>query len=155
MTYIYLIENLSNIVNEIYIGKTKNPKTRRMNHNVKHGHQIRFTIIDEIDSLDKKDWEPLESYWIEQFRQWGFKLKNKNKGGGGLQKHSDITKQKMSIIHKGVNHSEETKNKISKKNKGNTHSQKTIEKIRELKLGKPTKKSCQCRIILLRKNYLR
>jgi hypothetical protein len=54
-----------------------------------------FTYIDEIDSLDKKDWIPLESYWIEQFRQWGFNVQNKNKGGGGASYHSVKTRYSM------------------------------------------------------------
>jgi hypothetical protein len=39
-------------------------------------------IIDEGDSENIND---LEKYWIEQFKSWGFKLKNDTKGGVGCE----------------------------------------------------------------------
>jgi hypothetical protein len=94
MTYIYLVENCYGDPNKVYIGKTI--KSRKQAHKLTYGQQITYTIIDQIDSLNHKDWKPLESYWIEQFRQWGFDVLNQNGGGGGVQKHSNITKDKMS-----------------------------------------------------------
>jgi hypothetical protein len=47
--------------------------------------------------LHRKDWTPLECFWIEQFRQWGFEIQNPNpKGGGGPEFHSEETKLKLS-----------------------------------------------------------
>jgi hypothetical protein len=93
-TYIYLVTNCYNDPNKVYIGKTKN--TRKQKHKLTYGN-IEYTILDEIHSLDYKDWEPLETYWIEQFRQWGFELMNKRKkGGSGPNYHTEETKQKIS-----------------------------------------------------------
>jgi hypothetical protein len=39
-----------------------------------------MTVIDEVIG----DWEWLEQYWIEQFKQWGFILTNHTKGGEGV-----------------------------------------------------------------------
>ena len=100
ITKIYLITNIDNNPNKVYIGKTKN-NSRKQNHKLKYGSQITFDYIDEIYSLDRKYWTPLESYWIEQFRQWGFIIMNPNKkGGGGPEFHKIETKQKISEAHK-------------------------------------------------------
>ena len=92
ITYIYLIELSSG---EVYIGKTVNPKSRKYGHILKYGKDIKYWVIDEISSIDSKNWKPLESYWIEQFRQWGFKIANKNNGGGGPSKKSPESIRKM------------------------------------------------------------
>jgi group I intron endonuclease len=99
MVKIYLVENCYNDYNKVYIGKTKT--TRKSSHKKTFGSNIIYTYIDEIDSFDKNDWKPLESYWIEQFKQWGFNVQNKNKGGGGVQNHSKETKVKMKKPRKG------------------------------------------------------
>lgn len=127
-TKIYLIENCYNNPNKVYIGKTKN----RRNHKNKFGVNIYYTVIDEMYSLNVKDWKWLESYWIEQFRQWGFDVMNVRKqGGSGPIKHTkktcniisqklkghkktEETKYKMSLSHKGKEISKETKKKMSK-----------------------------------------
>jgi len=80
-TKIYLVENCYDDPNKVYIGKTKN--CRKNDHKQKYGKQIIYTIIDEINSDNKKDWTPIESYWIEQFKAWGFYVLNQNTGGGG------------------------------------------------------------------------
>lgn len=82
-TYIYLITNIDNNPNKVYIGKTINYISRKYSHLQKYGHSIKIDIIDEINSYSSKDWKPLECYWIEQFRIWGFNISNKNNGGGG------------------------------------------------------------------------
>jgi hypothetical protein len=165
ITKIYLVTNCYNDPNKVYIGKTKT--SRKLAHKYKFGSQITYDCIDEISSVDRKDWVPLESYWIHQFKQWGFDVLNKNEGGGGPEAHSEKTKQKMkenspingksrskeiknkiSNSNKGKNGkpkgfitSDETKFKISNSNKGNTHSLETKQKISDLKKDKPTKKS--------------
>lgn len=133
-TFIYLIENING--NKIYIGKTVNPSNRKNYHKNKLGNQIKFSIIDEIDSIKKEDWIPLESYWISQFKNWGFNLINGNNGGGGPSILSEEHKIKIGIsnskpkpenfggkvsqwlignsFHKGMKHSEETKVKMRK-----------------------------------------
>jgi hypothetical protein len=94
ITKIYLVSNIDFNSNKVYIGKTKN--TRYYKHINKFGKNIEYVIIDEINSLDYKDWEPLETYWIEQFRQWGFEIVNiRKKGGSGSEYCSEQTKIKI------------------------------------------------------------
>jgi NAD+ synthetase len=58
----------------LYIGKTKNNLlTRESQHRRKFKEEI---FIFELDLVDDKEWRFWECYWIEQFKQWGFNLKN-------------------------------------------------------------------------------
>jgi hypothetical protein len=99
MTYIYLVEIESN---KVYVGKTKNPTKRVSDHRKTYGGHITYTIIDEINSIKKEDWTPLEKYWIEQFRQWGFEIVNPNpNGGGGSSEWKEESKIKQSQKYKG------------------------------------------------------
>jgi hypothetical protein len=115
-TKIYLVTNIDNSPNKVYIGKTKN--SRKREHKKKFGSQTQYSYIDEVNSLLSKDWKPLECYWIEQFKSWGFEVLNKNQGGGGASFQSLSTKKKMSISHLGKKLSQEHRNNISKSNKG-------------------------------------
>jgi hypothetical protein len=120
ITYIYLIENIDNDPYKVYIGKTINPKLRKRNHKLTYGDDIQFNIIDQIDSIERKYWEPIETLWIQTFASWGFKIiNNKMIGGGGVEFHSDDTKNKMRIVKLGKFVSEETRlrKSISLKNK--------------------------------------
>ena len=94
-THIYVITNIDNNPNKVYIGKSNNPKVRKHKHNSRFGDNIDIQIIDTIEYKDKIEWIYWESYWIEQFKQWGFTLINKNSGGGGPQFHTEETKLKM------------------------------------------------------------
>jgi len=108
-TKIYLVTNCNNDPLSVYIGKTKNKgNIRRSSHKRTYGLQIEFTVIDEIKSTDKNDWKPLETYWIQQFRVWGFKVLNQNNGGGGPLIYNEESKIKMRKprinFPKGENH---------------------------------------------------
>lgn len=100
MVKIYILEK-NNI--PFYVGKAKNPVRRKHKHYLKFGNNIILNVIDEVREEEWKFWE---SYWIEQFKVWGFKLENKNKGGGGPTKWTE--EQKLSInpnrIQKIINH---------------------------------------------------
>jgi hypothetical protein len=137
-TYIYLIENIEPNTSKIYIGKTKesNLSNRKYTHRTNYGKQISFTIIDETDPLKHIDWKILESFWIEQFKQWGFNLVNKNKGGGGPEYLNNTSKDKLRLIHLGKPRSEETKQKISNSLKGKPKSLIHKEKIKNRTLSK-------------------
>jgi hypothetical protein len=79
LTYIYFLHKGDNI--PFYVGKTVNKSIHRSHqHKKTYGKDTILEILDIINTLDWKFWE---CYWIEQFRQWGFHLKNINKGGGG------------------------------------------------------------------------
>lgn len=145
---IYVVINCFENPNKVYIGKTKN--SREKDHRKIYGNSIEYFYVDEVESLYHKDWEPLETYWIEQFRQWGFEVINKRKkGGSGPDYHTEKTKQKisqstighkksletktkMSLSHKGKILSKEIKDKISNSNKGKNFNEKHIS---NLKLG--------------------
>ena len=123
ITYIYLIENIKPNTNKVYIGKTKDSykNNRKHRHRWKFGKQIIFTYIDQINSTEREDWEPIESYWIEQFKQWGFDVINKNKGGGGPK--CLTSEQKSKIKNKNnrglkISLNKERSNKISLSLKG-------------------------------------
>ena len=115
-TRIYLITNIDNNPQKVYIGKTINPNIRKNDHRRKFGYQINFSIIDEVKSNKRTDWKPLESYWIEQFITWGFELINKNKGGNGPCFQPLSMRKKISKINKG-----------NKYNLGKKHSRESVE----------------------------
>jgi len=116
ITKIYLVTNCYGDPNKVYIGKTKN--CRKNPHIKTFGSQIIYDYIDEVNSFNKDDWKPLECFWIEQFRQWGFNVINKNRGGNGSDFLSDETKQKISKSKLGQKYSIEHGIKISKALKG-------------------------------------
>lgn len=139
ITKIYLITNIDNDPNKVYIGKTRS--SRKIRHVYTYGKQITYDYIDEIDSLNHKDWEPLETYWIEQLRQWGFEVMNKRKkGGSGPEYQTEETKSKISCSSKGKILSEETKLRISKSKTGYKHPKEWGIKQSILKKGKPNLK---------------
>lgn len=116
MTYIYLVENCYGDSSNVYIGKCTHPQQRKCQHIKKFGDGSIFTIIDEINSKCKYDWKPLESYWIQQFKQWGFNMINKNDGGGGPSFRSPEFIERLRINAVGRKLSDETKNKMSMSN---------------------------------------
>jgi hypothetical protein len=146
MTKIYIVNNIDKDPNKVYIGKT-HTKVRSSQHRSKFGDFVEFTYIDEVESLDRSDWKPLECYWIEQFRQWGFTLLNKNKGGGGAITHSAEAREKIrasklgkSSPRKGVKVNESTLKKMRDIKVGKKHSTETIKKMSLSHLGKPKTK---------------
>jgi len=109
LTRIYLIGNCFNDPTQVYIGKTKN--SRKQKHMLTYGSDISYDIIDEVNSLSKEHWKPLEEYWIEQFKQWGFNVLNKNKAGGGADFQtisSNIARSKAMVGHKSLSSPQRT-----------------------------------------------
>ena len=128
-TKIYLVTNCFGDPSKIYIGKTKN--SRENAHKRTYGQNIEYSIIDEVNSLNRKNWEPLETFWIEYYKFLGFTLMNvRKKGGSGSEFCTEETKQKISKGNFGKIRSEEQKlnlrkpkpegtgNKISASSKG-------------------------------------
>lgn len=125
MFYIYYLER-----NDIpfYVGKAQNIVIRKHTHRNKLGKDLDLIVIDEVE-----DWKYWETFYIYLFKSWGFKLENKNNGGGGPSQYSEEQKEKMrkprpgsgakiSKTLKEGNHSKyytkEIRNKISKGNLG-------------------------------------
>ena len=138
-TKIYLVTNCYGNPNKVYIGKTKS--CRHSAHKKTYGSQITYTYIDEVDSLDRKYWQPLESYWIEQFAQWGFDVQNIcKKGGSGVGFHTEETKKHLSKIRQGKpqpNISAARKGKPMPKLKGLKRTQETKDKMSQNRTGVP------------------
>lgn len=129
-TKIYLVENCYGDPNKVYIGKTIN--SRKNNHQQTYGKCIVYSYIDEVNSVNYKDYKPLETYWINQFRAWGFKVLNDNDGGGGPSKWNDelLNSQENQIRKEKIKNNKERANKISKKTKGIPLSEDHKQKLR-------------------------
>lgn len=134
ITKIYLVENIEPGTNKVYIGKTKN--SRENAHKRYFGSHIEYTCIDEILSLNHNDWEPLETYWIEQFKQWGFEVVNiRKKGGSGPECQSDDTRHRISKSMLGKSKTEEHKRNLSKARTGMKLSEEIKQKISQGRTG--------------------
>lgn len=112
-----------------YVGKAKNAVRRQHKHYLIFGTNIKMEIIDIVED---KQWKFWEQYWICQFKAWGFKLENKNNGGGGptewtLKQKQDINPER---IEKIINHPTRGKH-ISKTLKQRNHSKYYTESVRQ------------------------
>lgn len=168
-----IIYTLSDGLSIRYIGKTINPKLRYKSH-ISESKKLRThkekwitnvltnggkIIMEVLDICDEEDSNQMETYWISQFKSWGFNLVNLTSGGDGgspmLGKfHSHETKSKMSKIaktqkrniggwNKGMNMSTELKEKLSKVCVGRRLSSETKQKISENTKGKKKKPMSQ------------
>lgn len=100
ITRIYLVDNCYNDPNKVYIGKEKSHRTssRKTDHQKTYGEKIIFSYIDECEGWEVECFKLLEGFWIEQFRQWGFEVLNKQmNGGGGVSFQTEESKKLMSI----------------------------------------------------------
>jgi hypothetical protein len=83
----------------VYVGKCKD-LSRRLSH-----HKWRLNnpnlMIEELDVVSIEDWKFWEIHYISLFKSWGFKLENKNNGGGGLTKHNNNSVEASRIKRKG------------------------------------------------------
>lgn len=60
-----------------YIGATISPLKRQSSHKSNFKHSLTLSVIEEIEIDNLKELRPIESYWVQQFRTWGFKLVNR------------------------------------------------------------------------------
>jgi hypothetical protein len=116
MVKIYFLHNSDGI--PFYVGETSQPLRYRLSHHKrKLGIETYIELIEEVE-----DWRFWEMYWIQQFKAWGYKLINKNTGGGGCKKgvpkHTLESRNKIGSSKKGKFLSNETKLKQSISNKG-------------------------------------
>jgi hypothetical protein len=116
--YIYYL-HINNI--PFYIGKCVDPIRRKSKHKISFGIDVSLEIIEKID---EKEWKYWECFWIEVFKQWGFNLVNKNRGGGGPTKWSEEQKQKINPVRiQKIKDNKERGIKISNSLKQRNHSQ--------------------------------
>lgn len=88
----------------LYYAKRKNGKTPNW---VKNQLDLGNTIIIElIEEVEEADWENSEMYWIEQFKQWGFELKNILPGGNNLKFLHKYVKKEKKYIDRSKLHTE-------------------------------------------------
>lgn len=105
-----------------YIGQTKQELRIRLNRHVvdrtksstyKNNWIIQLKKqglrpnIELIETVPVNEWEFWETYWISQFKQWGFRLTNLTPGGEGCIGGSGC---------KGYRHTKEARKKISNAN---------------------------------------
>ena len=92
LTYIYFLHKGDNI--PFYIGKSINKNLHRSyQHKKTYGKN---TIIEILDAIVTEEWLFWEKYYISLFKSWGFKLENKNNGGGGPISYSEESRNKKS-----------------------------------------------------------
>ncbi|NBW06422.1 MAG: hypothetical protein EBR82_00160 [Caulobacteraceae bacterium] len=127
MNYVYVITCLVN--GKQYVGKTKDPESRKKGHFVadqhrksfrqvvhaaihKHGvENFTFEVVSEHESEAEAFAE--EHRLIKQKLSEGIILYNMNEGGAGGINPTKETREKMSKARLGIKLSEETKKKIS------------------------------------------
>jgi len=165
-----IIYTLSDECEIRYIGKTINFRKRYNSHInesvLKRTHKEKWInkiltnsgkiIMEILDICEEKESDFIESYWISQFKTWGFNLVNLTSGGEGGspmkgKKHSEETKLKMSESHKntytgawnkGIKMSDNFRKKISDSSKGKKKkpmSDETRKKISDSSKGKKKK----------------
>jgi hypothetical protein len=64
----------------VYLGKTNEPNRRLREHRMNFSKDVCLEVIDEVE---ENEWMFWEQWWIGLFHNWGIKLLNGNKGGGG------------------------------------------------------------------------
>ena len=113
-----------------YVGKANNISERYKAHlNRARKHQIHKKnwiaslkreglkpIIEIIDVVPINDWILWETYWISQFKAWGFELINYTNGGDGCTFGNQTSFKKGHKSWSGKTHSDETKKLISQNN---------------------------------------
>lgn len=137
--------------NEVrYVGKANDPKKRFLKHCVisnKKTHKTNWInklinegkkpILDIIDEVSINQWIFWETYWISQFKAWGFKLTNNTHGGDGCTFGNQTSFKKGHKLGVGRELSDETKDKIRKVRLGSTAGEKTKIKMSNIRKGKP------------------
>jgi hypothetical protein len=93
MIYIYYLHK-NNV--PFYVGKAIDVRRRLNKHKIDKGENISLVVIDEVS---QNEWRFWESYWIYQFKCWGFILENKNSGGGGSTSWDEKQKKSHSMLY--------------------------------------------------------
>ncbi len=148
------IYKITNPTNKIYIGQSRNIKSRWSTYRnykckgqpklynslikygfEKHNLEILFTGDTSISQSNLNHWE---KYYLDDFKSQGYEMLNIREAGsfGG---HSEETKQKLSQYFKGKKRSitEEEKLRIRNRFAGKARSEETKRKISEANKGRP------------------
>lgn len=110
-----------------YIGKTSQPTEQRLNRHINNyglheptykGRWLKKEIeegyvisIEEIEVVPDDQWEFWETYWISQFRAWGFHLVNTTRGGIGIPGDISLSRRRSETLK--ANNRERLKEQIS------------------------------------------
>lgn len=100
-----------------YVGKANNVSERYKAHlNRARNHQIHKLnwinslkrkglkpIIEVVDIVPIDEWVFWETYWIAQFKSWGFNLINYTIGGDGATFSNETTFKKGHVAHNDTN----------------------------------------------------
>lgn len=111
-TYIYILQDPVTL-DVRYVGKSTSPSRRYQSH-LWQKPKVKYHSYYWIQSLLKKElkpimtiideteenWQELEQYWIEQFRQWGFNLTNITTGGEGAFGAGQWNNESVSVFEK-------------------------------------------------------
>lgn len=157
---IYYISNSDNPTHPVYVGITSRDLKTRLSEHIRNNNSGKFKdwinvqiknniniLISEIEIVSKEKTKNREIFWIQHFKENGFKILNGNNGGGGPVELTDEQKNKLSESRVGdknpfygKSHSIKSLNKISDNNAkywlGKKLSKEAIE-MRSEKINKP------------------
>lgn len=142
--------------NEIkYVGQTKRCLKRRFKSHITDMHVTHKTnwikklkrfgrlpimkVIQSFENISDESLNQCEIYWIKHLKELGNNLTNSTIGGEGVRgckswvgkKHSEETKQKMSLSHMGKKISKEHKERLL-----NSRNEETYKKVAAAMIGK-------------------
>jgi hypothetical protein len=83
----------------VYLGKTNEPNRRLREHRVNFSKDVSLEVIDEVE---ENEWIFWEQWWIEMFNSWNIQLLNKNRGGGGPDYQTELSKKLIGNKQKGT-----------------------------------------------------
>jgi group I intron endonuclease len=157
---VYIGKTIHTLQNRLYghIGDSKRHNRKICKWICKLTSEQLIPLIEELDSSSEEDLARLEIFYIELFKSWGFDLKNHTIGGEGVigfnhskkskllmskqragernffynKKHTQETKDKISLANKGRKNSEDFCKKRSDYMKANPVSHETYQKIAEI-----------------------
>jgi hypothetical protein len=104
-TFIYALQDPN--TNEIrYVGKSNEPSRRLSEHLLENTNTYKVNWIKSLgevhpnlitlDEVPMSEWGFWESYYIDLFRSWGFRLVNLTNGGDGVSNMSTEMKNRIS-----------------------------------------------------------
>ena len=160
-TFIYiLIDPQTNQVR--YVGKSNKPNDRYRVHLTKNNKKSYKTnwiqsllkknlkpILETIDEVPIENWQFWETYWISQFKSWGFNLTNSTIGGDGC------TFTNLTSFNSNHNPWNKGITGYSTSKKGKPLQKETKEKISNTLKSKPSKKKRKVKQLDMNRNLIK